>query len=209
MGWVLDQCMILLHPFMPFVTEELWALSAQRDGLCVHADWPDYTADALVDSAAEAEMRWAISLIEGTRSARAQMRVPVGLYAPMLVTGLDAEGQAAWDRNAALIKRLARIESLESVETFPKGTVTIPVGAASFGLPLEGLIDVGEEIARLEKSLGKIEKEAKGLRGRLSNPKFAESAPEDVVEETRDNLAAREEDISALQAALSRLKEIG
>ncbi|SIT03912.1 valyl-tRNA synthetase [Roseivivax lentus] len=209
MGWVLDQCMILLHPFMPFVTEELWNLSAKRDTLCVHADWPDYTAAALVDPAAEAEMRWAISLIEGTRSARAQMRVPVGLYAPMLVTGLDADGQAAWDRNAALIQRLARIESLETVEAFPKGTVTIPVGAASFGLPLEGLIDVGEEIARLEKSLQKIEKEAKGLRGRLSNPKFAESAPEEVVEETRDNLAAREEDIAALQAALSRLKEIG
>ncbi|MHA6324361.1 valine--tRNA ligase [Roseivivax sp. CAU 1753] len=209
MGWVLDQCMILLHPFMPFITEELWTLSAKRDGLCAHADWPTYKAADLVDPVADTEMHWAIALIEGTRSARAQMRVPVGLYAPMLVTGLDADGQAAWDRNAALIKRLARIESLEIVDTFPKGCVTIPVGATTFGLPLEGLIDVGEEIARLEKTLARVEKEAKSLRGRLSNPKFAESAPEDVVAESRDNLAARDADIATLQNALSRLREIG
>ena len=209
MGWVLDQCMVLLHPFMPFVTEELWDLSAKRDGMLVHADWPEYRAETLVDTAAEQEMRWVIAVIEGTRSARAQMRVPVGLYAPMLVTGFGPDEQAAWDRNADLIKRLARIESLEETESFPRGTITIPVGTSTFGLPLEGLVDIAEEIARLEKALGKLEKEAGGLRGRLGNPKFAESAPEDVVEETKANLVAREEDIAAIKAALARLQELG
>ncbi|MHA7875578.1 valine--tRNA ligase [Roseivivax sp.] len=209
MGWVLDQCMVLLHPFMPFVTEELWGLSAKRDGMLVHADWPDYRAADLIDAEAETEMRWVIALIEGTRSARTQMRVPVGLYAPMLVADLGEKERGAWDRNADLIKRLARIERLDEVESFPRGTVTIPVGATSFGLPLEGLIDVGEEIARLEKARGKLEKEANGLRGRLKNPKFVESAPEEVVEETQANLVARDEDLAAIDAALARLKEIG
>jgi valyl-tRNA synthetase len=106
MGWVLDQCLILLHPFMPFITEELWALSGDRAKMLVHADWPDYAAADLADPAAAAEMGWSISVIEGVRSARAQLRVPAGLYVPMLHTGLSNAAQAAWTRNEALITRL-------------------------------------------------------------------------------------------------------
>ncbi|GGG65720.1 valine--tRNA ligase [Salipiger pallidus] len=209
MSWVIDQCLILLHPIMPFITEELWGTVGTRSKMLVHGDWPTYTAAELVDADADAEMTWVIALIEGVRSARAQMHVPVGLYVPVLVTGLDAAGQGAWDRNEALIKRLARLESLTPVDSFPKGCITVPVGGASFGLPLAEIIDVAEEKLRLEKALGKLSKELGGLRGRLNNPKFAESAPAEVVEEAQANLAAREEEEAKLREALNRLAEIG
>ena len=177
--------------------------------MLIHADWPTYTAADLVDAQADGEMNWVISLIDGVRSARAQMHVPAGLKVPMLVTDLDVAGQAAWDRNEALIKRLARIDSLDKTDAFPKGCVTVPVAGGTFGLPLAGIIDVEEEKARLEKTLGKLAKEIGGLKGRLNNPKFAESAPDEVVEEARDNLNAREEEEATLKAALARLAELG
>ncbi len=209
MAWVLDQCLILLHPIMPFITEELWGTLAKRDHMLIHAKWPTYTPADLLDEKADAEMTWVISLIEGVRSARAQMHVPAGLQVPMLVSDLDAAGRDAWDRNEMLIKRLARIDSLESADALPKGCVTVTVTGGTFGLPLAGLIDIDEEKARLEKTLGKLGKEIAGLKGRLNNPRFAESAPEEVVEEARDNLAAREEEEAQLRAALARLAEIG
>ncbi|MBN9887328.1 valine--tRNA ligase [Salipiger abyssi] len=209
MSWVIDQCLILLHPIMPFITEEVWGTLGERSKMLIHADWPVYTTEELLDPAADAEMTWVISLIEGVRSARAQMHVPVGLYVPVLVSEIDAAGEAAWTNNETLIKRLARLESLTKVESFPKGTVTVPVGGAVFGLPLADIIDVEEEKARLEKGIAKLAKELGGLRGRLKNPKFIESAPEEVVEETRDNLAAREEEEAKLKDALARLSELG
>ncbi|MCH2166052.1 MAG: valine--tRNA ligase, partial [Marinovum sp.] len=171
------------------------------------ADWPDHGLD-LVDAEAEREMRWTIGLIEDIRSARAQMHVPAGLHVPMLVNGMDAFAKGAYARNETLIKRLARVESLTE-GAFPKGTVSIPAEGASFGLPLAGIIDIEEEKARLEKTLGKLAKELGGLRGRLNNPKFVASAPEEVVEEARNNLAAREAEEAKLQEALARLAELG
>ncbi len=209
MAWVIDQCLILLHPIMPFLTEELWGTLGERSKMLVHADWPGYTAAELADEAADREMGWVVSVIEEVRSARAQMHVPAGLYVPMLATEIGETGRAAWGRNEALIKRLARIESLEEVDGFPKGTVTVAVEGASLGLPLAGVIDVAEEKARLEKTLGKLEKEMGGLSGRLSNPKFVESAPEEVVDETRATLALKEDEAQRLRAALERLAEIG
>ncbi|WP_171170784.1 valine--tRNA ligase [Ruegeria sp. HKCCA0370] len=208
MRWVLDQCLVLLHPIMPFITEELWGLTGTRAKMLVHADWPTYAAAELVDADADREMNWVISVIENTRSARAQMRVPAGLYVPMLVTEIDAHGQAAWDRNEALIKRLARIDSLTTADTLPKGTISIAAPGASFGLPLADIIDIGAEKERLEKAKGKLAKELGGLRGRLNNPKFVASAPAEVVEEAKANLAAREEEEAKLNEALARLTEI-
>ncbi len=207
MRWVLDQCMVLLHPIMPFITEELWGLTGTRAKMVVHADWPTYGTE-LVDADADREMNWVISVIENTRSARAQMRVPAGLYVPMLVTEIDADGQAAWDRNEALIKRLARIDSLTHADELPKGTISIAAPGASFGLPLADIIDIGAEKERLEKAKGKLAKELGGLRGRLNNPKFVASAPEEVVAEAKANLAAREEEEAKLNEALARLAEI-
>ena len=208
MGWVIDQCLILLHPIMPFITEELWGALGERAKMVVHADWPTYTAAELVDAVADREMNWVISLIEGIRSARSQMRVPAGLRIPMIVTELDAAGQAAWDRNEAMILKLARVVDLTHADAFPKGSITVAVPGGTFGLPLADIIDIDAEKERLEKSLGKLAKELGGLRGRLNNPKFVASAPDEVVEEARANLAEREEEEVQLKAAMDRLNEI-
>ena len=208
MAWVLDQCMILLHPMMPFITEELWGQTGSRAKMLVHGDWPEYGAD-IADAAADDEMGWIIGLIEQVRSVRAQMHVPAGAYVPLQVIGMTDARSAAWERNETLVKRLARIESLTAVNSFDKGTAAIGIDGGTFGLPLAGIIDIAEEKARLEKTLGKLAKEIGGLRGRLSNPKFAESAPEEVVEETRANLAARDEEEAKLKEAVARLSELG
>jgi len=208
MAWVIDQCLILLHPIMPFITEELWGRLGSRSKMLVHADWPDYTATDLVDDAAEAELRWVISLIEGVRSVRAQMNVPAGLYVPLLQLEADAAARTAWANNEALIRRLARIEALTEAAEAPKGALTVPTRGATFALPLADIIDVTAEKARIAKVIAKTEKEAAGLRGRLSNPKFADSAPEEVIEEARANLALREGELAQLTAAKARLDEI-
>ncbi len=206
-AWALDQCLILLHPIMPFITEELWGQKARPKQL-IHADWPTYGTD-MVDAEADAELNWVIRLIESIRSARAQMHVNAGAYVPLVVKGFEDTAKAAYTRNEALIKRFARLESLTEVDDFPKGTVALAISGGTFGLPLADVIDVAEEIARLEKTLQKLGKELGGLRGRLKNPKFAESAPAEVVEETKANLALREEEESKLNEALTRLQELG
>jgi len=208
MGWVLDQCYILLHPIMPYVTEELWGNSGTRAKMLVHADWPTYTAADLVDAEADREMNWVIGLIEDIRSARAQMHVPAGLKIPMIQQALDDLGRGAWARNEALIKKMARIDSLTERADLPKGCITIAVDGGVFALPLADIIDVGEEKARLEKSLEKLAKELGGLKGRLNNPKFVASAPEEVVNESRTRLAQGEEEVEKLNAALERLAEL-
>ncbi|WP_295512565.1 valine--tRNA ligase [uncultured Sulfitobacter sp.] len=207
--WVLDQCLTLLHPIMPFVTEDLWQNTDARGKMLIHGDWPTYTVADMLDADADRELNWVIGLIESIRSARAQMHVPAGLKVPMLCTAMDAAAKAAWDGNEAMIKRLARVESLESTDDFPKGTVSIGTPGATFGLPLAGLIDIDAEKARLQKSLDKLGKEIGGLKGRLNNPKFAASAPADVVAEAQGNLDARQEEADQLQAALDRLAELG
>jgi len=207
--WVLDQCLVLLHPIMPYITEELWQTTATRSKMLVHGDWPTYSTAEMLDADADRELNWVIGLIESIRSARQQMHVPAGLKVPMLYTDMDDAGQTAWDRNEAMIKRLARVESLEKAESFPKGTVSIAAPGASFGLPLAGLIDIDAEKARLQKSLDKLGKEIGGLKGRLNNPKFAASAPAEVVAEAQSNLDARQEEADQLQAALDRLAELG
>ncbi|SFC11755.1 valine--tRNA ligase [Tropicimonas isoalkanivorans] len=208
MRWVLEQSFVMLHPIMPFVTEELWQTLGCGTKMLVHTDWPTYTAAELVDGEADAEMNWVITLIDGVRSARAQVRVPAGLQVPMVHTGMDVAAEAAWANNEALITRIARIASLQQFDEMPKGCITVPVPGATFGLPVADIIDVGEEKARLEKSIAKLDKEIGGLDKRLGNPKFVESAPEEVVEEVRENLAARTSEADRLREALDRLAEI-
>jgi valyl-tRNA synthetase len=208
MAWVLDQCMILLHPIMPFITEELWATTGTRAEMLVHTDWPTYGAE-LHDTAASAEMTWVTTLIDDIRSARTQMHVPVGLKLPMLSLTMTPDATAYWMRNAPLITRLARIDSLTPADHTPKGAITIAVDGATFAIPLEGIIDIAEEKSRLSKSLDKLNKEIAGLNGRLDNPNFAKSAPEEVVDEARTNLEARMDEAAKLRSALNRLSEIG
>ena len=206
MAWVLDQSMILLHPFMPFITEELWSTTGTRAKRLVHTDWPAF-AD-LTDAAAATEMGFVTGLIDEIRSARAQVHVPVGLKCDLVATELSAAARAAWDRNEALIRRMARVEGF-SEGPAPKGSIAIAMEGAAFALPLEGLIDIAEEKVRLAKGLDKLMKEIGGLKGRLGNPNFVKSAPEEVIEEARANLEAREDEAAKIQAAVNRLAELG
>jgi valyl-tRNA synthetase len=205
-AWVLDHSMILLHPFMPFITEELWATTGTRAKLLVHTDWP-IASGQMANDQAESEMGWVIALIEAIRSARAQVHVPAGLKAELMATSFAEPDRLCWRQNEILIKRLARIESLTEGPS-PKGSISLVVGGSSFAIPLAGLIDIGEEKTRLSKTMDKLAKEISGLKGRLNNPNFAASAPEEVVLEAQTNLAAREDEAAQLAAALSRLAEI-
>ena len=204
MGWVIDHCLILLHPIMPFITEELWETLSKRKEMLVHCDWPEYDS-ALIDHAADLEMNWVVNLIESIRSARAQLRVPAGLKIPMIFLEMDSEAKQAWENNSEMIQKLARITELTSADEIPKGSIAISAKGASFALPLEGIIDVEEEKKRLSKSLDKLQKEISALKGRLQNSKFIESAPEEVILETKENLVLREEEEAKLSSAASQL----
>ena len=204
MGWVIDHCLILLHPIMPFITEELWETLSKRNEMLVHCDWPEYDS-ALIDHAADLEMNWVVNLIESIRSARAQLRVPAGLKIPMIFVEMESEAKQAWENNSEMIQKLARITELTSADEIPKGSIAISAKGASFALPLEGIIDVEEEKKRLSKSLDKLQKEISALKGRLQNSKFIESAPEEVILETKENLVLREEEEAKLSSAASQL----
>ena len=204
MGWVIDHCLILLHPIMPFITEELWETLAKRNEMLVHCDWPEYDR-ALIDHAADLEMNWVVNLIDSIRSARAQLRVPAGLKIPMIFLEMESEAKQAWENNSEMIQKLARITELTSADEIPKGSIAISAKGASFALPLEGIIDVEEEKKRLSKSLDKLQKEISTLKGRLQNSKFIESAPEEVILETQENLVLREEEEAKLSSVASKL----
>ncbi len=208
MAWIIDQSLILLHPMMPFITEELWGITGKRANMLIHQDWPTYTAADLVDPEADREMNWVTDLVDKIRSARAEVNVPAGAKIPMLQQSLDAAGSSAWTNNEALIKRLARIETLTETTDLPKGAVTIAVDGGVFALPLADIIDVAAEKERLEKTLGKLEKDLGGLRGRLNNPKFVASAPDAVVAESRELMAQKEEEAAKLKAAMQRLADM-
>ncbi|MEY4983323.1 MAG: hypothetical protein RIR62_1589, partial [Pseudomonadota bacterium] len=198
---------ILLHPFMPFITEELWATTGSRKGMLVHQDWPTLGTD-LIDQGSDREMTWVTGLIDDIRSARAQMHVPVGLKIDLVATEFGADARQAWANNETLIKRLARVESLTEAATAPKGSIAVAAEGAAFAIPLDGIIDIAEERARLQKAFDKLGKEIGGLKGRLNNPAFVASAPEEVVDEAKANLEAREEEAAKIKAALDRLAEL-
>jgi valyl-tRNA synthetase len=206
MAWVLDQCLILLHPIMPFVTEELWGLGRDRPALLALTEWPEYGAE-LVDPAAESEMRWIIALIEAIRSVRGEMNVPAGARIPLALVELDEAGRNALTRNEDLVRRLARLDAITATDAVPEGSATIAVEGGTFALPLAEIIDIDAERSRLSKALDKLGREVAGLDKRLSNPRFVESAPAEVVEETRELLAQKREEEGRLQTALARLAE--
>ena len=208
MGWVIDQCLILLHPIMPFITEELWGSLGKRSSLLVHQNWPNYTATDLVEPEADQEMNWVISLIENIRSARQQMHVPAGLKIPLIYQEMTVGAQKTFERNSIMIMKLARISDAERINNFPKGTVSVSASGAIFGLPLADVIDIEAEKNRLEKAEEKLTKEINSMEGRLNNSKFVNSAPPEVVNETRDNVEKRKEEQLQVTKALKRLDEL-
>ena len=202
-GWAFDQILVMLHPFMPFITEELWHLTGDRANALIVAQWPK--ALAAVDTEAQAEIDWLIRLVSAIRTGRTELNVPPGAKLPMVVRDGSEETHRRLDRQGAALARLGRIESLTFGEPPAGGAAQIVVDEATFILPLEGVIDIAAEKARLAKALAAAEKERDGLGGRLSNPSFVEKAKPEAVAKAREDHAEKTAEAERLKAALDRL----
>lgn len=202
-GWAFDQILVMLHPFMPFITEELWSLTGTRETELIVARWPQ--ALYAVDSEAQAEIDWLIRLISAMRTARTELNVPPGAKLPVVVHDASEETRRRIDRQGAALARLGRVESLSFGDTVAGGAAQIVVDEATFILPLEGVIDIAAEKARLAKALAAAEKERDSLSGRLSNPSFVEKAKPEAVAKAREDHAEKAAEAERLKAALERL----
>ncbi|MEI6485463.1 MAG: valine--tRNA ligase [Sphingomonadales bacterium] len=199
-GWALDQILVMLHPVMPFLTEELWHQLAIRDDLILAA-WVH--TDALPeDAAASADIDWLIGLISEVRSARTEVNVPPSAKLAYAVEGASAETLARLAANAAVIERMARILPGDAADG---GRLAVVHGEATILIPIGAVVDLAAEKARLEKALAAAVKERDALGGRLSNPGFTEKAKPEAVEKAREDHAARAAEAERLQAALARL----
>jgi valyl-tRNA synthetase len=209
-AFVLDEIYKLLHPFMPFMTEELWAETApeggQRPTLLCHAAWPSPDFE---DDEAAADVNWLIDLVSGIRSLRSEMNVPPVAIAPLVVIGASALTRDRLVRHDSAIKRLARVGEISLAELAPKGSAQLVLGEATACLPLGSLIDLGAEAARLQKELAKVTEEIARLQKKLGNEKFVANAPEDVVAAEREKLAEYVESQSRLALALQRVRDAG
>lgn len=202
-GWVLDQILVMLHPFMPFITEELWHALGEREYDLIVAKWPMPDARAL-NPAARAEIDWLIRLVSEVRAARTELGVPPGAKLPMHVGGSDEATVARLGRQAAAIARLARVELAEG-EAPAGGSLQVVVDGATYMLPIGDVIDLDAERARLAKAIAAAEKERDSLAGRLSNPSFVERAKPEAVEKARADHADKAAEAERLSAALARL----
>ncbi|HVQ09697.1 MAG TPA: valine--tRNA ligase [Allosphingosinicella sp.] len=202
-GWVLDQIFVMLHPFMPFVTEELWNAMGARPYPLILAKWPVPDARAL-DPEAGPEIDWLIRLVGGIRAARAELNVPPGARLPLLVHDAGTVTATRLERHAGALARLARIERI-STETAQGGGAQIVVDEATFVLPLEGVIDIAAEKARLARAAEAAEKERDSLAARLANPSFVERAKPEAVEKARADHDEKASDAEKYRAALARL----
>ena len=206
-AWVLEQILLLLHPIMPFITEELWQnMKGQgADNMLIQAPWPKL--EGLEDEAAASEMNWVIELISNVRSTRAEMNVPAGARVPLVLVGADENVQKRCETHGNIIQRLARLSNLEISEDAPKGAIQIVVEGAIAALPLGDVIDFAEESARLEREIAKIDGEISKIEAKLANEKFTSRAPAHVVEEQKTRKIDAENTRVKLTAALARFAQ--
>jgi valyl-tRNA synthetase len=206
-AWVLERIIHLLHPFAPFVTEELWRLLVAngRSGFLMERAWP-HTASVPIDGAAVAEMEWVIRLIGDIRTARAEMNVPPSAKLDLTLNGASPANSQRLFTHAESIRRLARIEGLNTNQPVAKGSLQIVHGEATAVLPLAGVIDLDKERQRLQRDLAKAQGEAAKIDGRLGNAEFVAKAPEHVIEESRER---REELIAAAARLSDALRRLG
>ncbi len=208
-AWVYDRILTLLHPFMPFITEELWHATAKnRESDLILASWPDNLSHYINDAASQ-EIAWLIKVITEIRSVRAEMNVPAAAKVKLEVQGASPATQSRLESYDGLLKRLARLESLQATATPPSGAVQTVVDEATYYLPLAGVIDVAQERARLEKAIEKLMAEIKSIDGRLSNPGYLAKAPEAVVAENRARRDEAAETVAKHEHAVKRLAEVG
>jgi valyl-tRNA synthetase len=202
-GWVLDQILVMLHPFMPFVTEELWHALGARDNELIVARWP--APQAAVDADAKAEVEWLIALVSALRTAKNELGIAPGARLEAYLAEPSARTRAVIEANPAAIERLARLSAIHFAPAPAGAAMQIGAGDATLVLPLEGVIDIAAEKARLEKALATSQKEAKALEGRLGNPSFVERAKPEAVEKARADHAHHSAEAQRLAAALARL----
>jgi valyl-tRNA synthetase len=234
-AWARDEILKLLHPFMPFITEELWAVTAARNGLLVLAEWPRKPSvvtteqiatmalagpgDPLIapvmvalevegfsDPAAEAEIGWVVDLVTAIRSVRSEMNIPPATLIPLVLSGASPETKERAQRWSDTVKRLARLADISFADRPPEGAVQLLVRGEVVALPLKGVIDLSAEKARLDKEIVKAEADIKRVDAKLSNEKFVANAPEEIVEEEKEKREAAVARKTKLQEALERLK---
>jgi valyl-tRNA synthetase len=234
-AWARDEILKLLHPFMPFITEELWAVTAARDGLLALAPWsrkasgvtPEQMlamsitgpsdglippvilaldADDFSDPAAEAEIGWVVDLVTAIRSVRAEMNIPPATLTPLLLAGASLETRERAQRWNDVVKRLARLADISFADSAPEGAVQLLVRGEVAALPLKGVIDLSAEKARLDKELAKADADIKRVDAKLTNEKFVANAPEEIVEEEKEKREAAVARKVRIVEALERLK---
>jgi len=205
-AWVRDRVLALLHPYMPFITEELWARTANgaRASLLIEGPWPELSHLPRHDSA-RVEMQWLIDLVSGVRSIRAEMNVPPSARIALVLKDASTETRARLERNRDVILTLARLESVGATDTLPKGSAQFVIGEAIAALPLGDVIDFAKERTRLEKELKKAEDEIARFDAKLANEQFVSRAPEDVLTEQREKRAEAAALALRLREAVSRL----
>jgi valyl-tRNA synthetase len=210
-AWVLDECLKLLHPVMPFITEELWdktaEFGAKRDGFLMMAPWPELPA-SYVDPAAEAEIGWLVELVTEIRSIRAEMNVPPSARPPLTLTGANAATAERLARHNDLIVTLARLGGATAADAPPAGAAPFVIGEATGALAIAQFIDLAAEKARLVKDIAAAASDIDRTAKKLGNADFVSRAPEEVVEENRERLAEAQEAKAKLEAALARLETV-
>ena len=208
-AWVLDQILLMLHPFMPFITEELWRITGEagpgRATPLIAAAWPSYPA-SWAESAAASEVDWVMRLVSGVRSIRSSLNVSPAAKIALVFRGASGETQARFTRHREAITRLARLESVSFADALPKGSAQLVIDEAIAGLPLEGLIDLEAERARLAKEVVKAEGEIAKVDAKLGNPQFVSRAPEEVIEEHKERRADAQSQRAKLLEALGWLQ---
>jgi valyl-tRNA synthetase len=205
-AWLLEQIAAMLHPIMPYLTEELWGKAArdtddERPVLALSA-WPQLSFE---DAAAADEINWLVELISAVRSVRSEMNVPAGAMVTLFVAGATFTTATRLQTYDALIRRLARVETVSLASTPVKGAVQIVVGEATISMPLEGVIDLEAEKSRLTKEVDRVAKEIAKIEAKLGNEQFVAKAPEEVIEEQRERLTEAMALRNKTAAALSRL----
>jgi len=206
-AWALDQILKLLHPFMPFVTEELWAETGRtgpaREKLLIVSDWPDLAG--LDDPEADAELGWLVGLISGIRSVRQEMNVPPSAKLALHIVGATPSTAERVGRQMGALTRLARLDTVIETQAVPPSAAQIVLGEATYALPLAGVIDIEAEKARLGKEAAKLESDIAAIDKKLGNEQFVSRAPEEVIEEQRTRRAEAADRRERILEALARL----
>lgn len=208
-AFILDEICKLLHPIMPFLTEELWEVKGQegpkRETILALAPWSNL--DDLIDPQAEAEIGWVVDLVTEIRSARSETNVPAGAQIPLVLVASSADVQARAGRWGDIVKRLARISEISFADAAPKSSIQLLIRGEVAALPLEGVIDLDAERARLAKEIQKIDVDVSKIDAKLGNADFIKRAPEEVVEEQRERRDEALTRKAKMEEALGRLRD--